>query len=138
MITNPAPGAVPKKVVLTLIEKDGRFVLINRVKHHLGLSWAFPGGVTEDKETDEQTAVREAREEVGMDVEVVKKLLERKHPNTFVETVYFHCHPKDTSAEPVNGEDYEISEVKWVPAGEVLSYFTSDVHPTIKNFLAGF
>lgn len=119
-----------RKVALALIEKEGKFLLINRQKPHLKLSWAFPGGMIEDGESEEKAVIREVKEEVNMDVQVVKKLLSRKHPNTFVELVYFHCVPTSDS-EPKVMEDYEIKEVKWVPAQEVLSYFTSDIDPII-------
>lgn len=124
-----------KKVVLALIENKGKLVLINRAVSHLGVSWAFPGGVIEGTESEEAAVIREAKEEVEMDVKVVKRLLERKHPNTFVELVYFHCQPLDTNQEPTIGQDHEIKETRWIPAKEVLNYFTSDVHPVIKDFL---
>lgn len=98
------------------------------------LEWAFPGGVTEDQETEEEAMVREAREEVGVDVKVIRKLLERKHPNTLVQVAYFYCEPKNNK-KPAIGEKYEISEVAWVPAGEVLDKFTSDVAPEIQKFI---
>ncbi|MCJ7805290.1 NUDIX hydrolase [Patescibacteria group bacterium] len=122
------------KVVLALIVKDGKFLLIRRKVRLLKLEWAFPGGVIEDDETDEQAVIREAKEEVGLDVKVVKKLLERKHPDTFVEVAYFDCTPK-ANQTPKNGETYEIAEIAWVPAGEVLNKFTSDVAPEIRKFI---
>jgi hypothetical protein len=33
------------------------------------------------------------------------------------------------------GEDYEIAEVAWVEAKEVLNKFTSDVDPLIQKFI---
>ena len=100
----------PRKVVLALIERDGQFILINRLHPHLKLTWAFPGGKIEG-------------EEVRMDVK---------------EVVYLYCQPLDPKQEPGIGEDYEIKEIKWVSTNEVLNYFTSDVHPTIKTFLESF
>ena len=122
------------EVVLALIVKDGKFLLIERKISMLGLHWAFPGGVNQKGETDEEAVVREAKEEVGLEVKVVKKLLERKHPDTLVQVAYFHCELKGNQ-KPLIGEDYEISEVAWVPAGEVLDKFTSDVAPEIQNFI---
>jgi len=122
------------KVVLALIEKSGKFLLIRRKVKLLKLEWAFPGGVTHEGETDEEAVTREAKEEVGIDVKPVKKLLERKHPDTFVQVAYFHCTPKGNQ-NPEIGEAYEISEVAWVPAKEVLEKFTSDVDPIIQKFI---
>lgn len=125
------------KVVLALIEKDRKFLLIRRKVKLLKLEWGFPGGVTKKRETEGDGVVREAKEEIGLDVKVIKKLLERKHPDTFVQVVYFHCEPEDNT-KPKIGETYEISEVAWVPAGEVLDKFTSDVDPEIQKFISSF
>lgn len=125
------------KVVLALIENDGKFLLIRR-KIRLGkLEWAFPGGVTLEGETEEESVARETKEEVNLDVKVIKKLLERKHPDTYVQVAYFHCEPTSNKS-PVIGEDYEISEAEWVDAIEVLKRFTSDVDPEIQKFISSF
>jgi 8-oxo-dGTP pyrophosphatase MutT (NUDIX family) len=123
------------KVVLALIEHQGQFVLIKRRVPSQKLDWAFPGGVTEPHETEEESVVREARQEVGLEVVVKEKLLERKHPNTLVNLVYFHCTPVDFEANLIIGEPDEISEVRWVKAENVLGKFTSDVHPLIRQFV---
>ena len=130
----------PVKVVLALIPRNGSFVLIERKNPHLHLRWAFPGGKTkpEINETEEDAVVREAFEEVGLDVRVARKLIERKHPDTLVQMVYFHCELLDATQEPVVKEDYEISTVEWVPAGQVIERFTSNVDPTIREFILSF
>ena len=122
------------KVVLALIVKDGKFLLIRRKLPSFKVEWAFPGGVTEKGESEEEAIVREAREEVGLDVKVVKKLLERKHPNTLVTIAYFHC-TTFSDKTPEVGEKYEIAEVEWVPAEKALDRFTSDVAPEIQKFI---
>lgn len=123
------------KVVLALIEYQGQFVLIKRKILNNKLEWAFPGGVTKSNETDEESVIREAKLESNMDVFVKEKLLERKHPNTLVNIIYFHCVPTNPEADLINGEPDEISEVKWVKAENVLGKFTSDVHPLIRQFV---
>lgn len=123
------------KVVLALIENNGQFVLIKRKVVNNKLEWAFPGGVTEPNETDDQSVIREARQEVGLEVSVKEKLLERKHPNTYVHLVYFHCIPTSDKLDLIVGEPEEISEVRWVKAENILEKFTSDVHPLIRQFV---
>ncbi|MFZ5932509.1 MAG: NUDIX hydrolase [Patescibacteria group bacterium] len=122
------------KVVLALIIKNGKFLLIKRKVKLFRLEWAFPGGITHRGETEGEAVIREAKEEVGLDVKVVKKIFERKHPDTLVQVAYFHCLPI-SGKKPEIGEKYEISEVKWVEAGEVLERFTSDVAPEIQKFI---
>lgn len=101
------------------------------------VEWAFAGGVTEAQETEEEAVVREAREEIGVDVKVIRKILERKHPNTLVQVAYFYCKPKNNK-KPEIGEKYEISQVEWVSPDKVLERFTSDVAPEIKKFILSF
>lgn len=51
-----------------IIEIDTRILLIERKNFPFG--WAIPGGFVEFGETVEQTAVREAREETSLEVEL--------------------------------------------------------------------
>ena len=47
---------------------DGGIILIKRGKEPFLGSWALPGGILEEGETVEQCAVREAKEETGVSV----------------------------------------------------------------------
>jgi len=71
----PAPRTPPvaADVVIELVDRPGRpIVLIERRFPPPG--WALPGGFVEVGETVEAAAVREAREETGLDVELVRLL----------------------------------------------------------------
>jgi ADP-ribose pyrophosphatase YjhB (NUDIX family)/GNAT superfamily N-acetyltransferase len=61
---NPVPG------VGVLIEVDGGIVMIRRGQPPFEGSWALPAGYIEEDESAEMAAVREAREETGLDVEL--------------------------------------------------------------------
>lgn len=67
----PADGRGPALTVDVIIELDGGIVLIERRNPPHG--WALPGGFVEYGETVEQAAVREAREETGFEVELVRQ-----------------------------------------------------------------
>jgi len=58
-----------------LILKDGRVLLARRApgRTHGGL-WEFPGGKVESRETPEESLVRELREELSLEVEVMEPL----------------------------------------------------------------
>ncbi|HVN63390.1 MAG TPA: NUDIX hydrolase [Candidatus Binataceae bacterium] len=64
-MTNPPNFPVAADVIA---EVGGKIVLIERRNFPLG--WAIPGGFVEPGETVEQAAVREAREEICLDVEL--------------------------------------------------------------------
>ena len=63
---NPVPG------VGVLVEIDGKIVLIKRGQAPFAGSWALPAGYIEADESVEQAAVRECKEETGLDVELVE------------------------------------------------------------------
>jgi 8-oxo-dGTP diphosphatase len=60
----------PKVAAGVLIEHEGRVVLVRRgIEPHFG-SWTLPAGFAEYGETIEETAIRECREETGLEVEL--------------------------------------------------------------------
>jgi ADP-ribose pyrophosphatase YjhB (NUDIX family) len=63
---NPAP------TVDIIIEHGGGVVLIRRKFEPLG--WAIPGGFVDYGESLEEAAVREAREETGLEVELLRQM----------------------------------------------------------------
>ena len=59
----------PKLAVGTVIQDEhGRIALVRRAIEPGYGKWVFPGGAIEPGETPEQAAVREAREETGLEV----------------------------------------------------------------------
>jgi A/G-specific adenine glycosylase len=63
---------------------NGDRLLIDRRRETdmLGGLWEFPGGKVEEGETNEQTVVREIREELGIDVEVLGHFMSLNHGYT--------------------------------------------------------
>lgn len=55
-------------VIFTRDKKELKFVLIKNIEG----SYGFPKGRVEDNETEEETALREIKEEVGLDVDIIK------------------------------------------------------------------
>lgn len=64
----------PLLAVDALIIYRGKIVLINRKNPPFEGSYALPGGFVEVGETVERAAVREAREETGLDIELIRLL----------------------------------------------------------------
>lgn len=54
----------------TLIEKDGKFLLVQEAQKKAYKKWCFPAGHLDVGETIFEAAVREAREESGCEVEL--------------------------------------------------------------------
>ncbi len=62
----------PVPTVDIIIEYEHKIVLIERKNHPPG--WAIPGGFVDYGETVEQAAIREAKEETGLDCDLVSIL----------------------------------------------------------------
>lgn len=60
----------PKVAAGTVVEHDGGIVLLRREIDPRAGFWVHPGGFVDRGETLEQAAVRETREEVGLEVEI--------------------------------------------------------------------
>ena len=59
-------------VDIVIVYPDGEVVLIKRANDPFKGDWAIPGGFVEIGETVEQAAMREAKEETGLDVELTR------------------------------------------------------------------
>lgn len=67
----------PEKPVVgvgVLIRNGDRYLLIKRAADPDAGLWSIPGGLVEVGERAEESAIREAREETGLDVEVIEAL----------------------------------------------------------------
>ncbi len=74
-----------------VIIENGK-VLLNREQKDYGISeWFFPGGQVEDGEDLRQACKREVREELGIEIEIIKQLktIELKHSGKSVRLVHF-------------------------------------------------
>lgn len=78
MSFSPAPrssAVAVRTVVCAVIERDGKVLVAQRSKEkHYPLQWEFPGGKPEAGETPEQALVREVKEELACDIEVLRPL----------------------------------------------------------------
>lgn len=57
-----------------IIKQEGKYLLVQEKQPSAYGLWNLPAGKVDEGESIEQAAVREAKEEVGYDVELVRKL----------------------------------------------------------------
>lgn len=85
------------------------------LKHRFGGHWSFPKGHVEHGETEFQTALREVKEETGLDVSLREGFRQSVEyfpkPNIKKEVVYFLGYAENDNVEK---QDEEISEICWV------------------------
>jgi len=104
-------------------------VALIRVARSQGHAWALPKGWVEKGEDLEQTAVREVREETGLDARILRKLGEityefysKADRSRVLKTVHLfllECLGGDTA-----DHDDEVEEVRWFPLGDALKTLT--------------
>lgn len=80
--TAPAANSIVVAVTVFVLDEADRVLLIRRTDNDL---WALPGGAQDVGEYIAQTAVRETREETGVDIEVVDVVGIYSNPNHVVE-----------------------------------------------------
>lgn len=62
----------PKPVASIIIAKDGKVLMLQRAKEPFAGYWCLPGGFIDYEELPEEAAVRETKEEIGLDVKIDK------------------------------------------------------------------
>ena len=105
---------------------DGRVEVA--LAHRRGPSvWALPKGTPDSGETIEETALRETREETGLDVELVAPIDTIRYffvrdSTRFRKTVHFYL--MRAVGGDLSQHDHEFDEVRWVELGEALGLLT--------------
>lgn len=115
-------GAKHIVVPVALIIKDGKMLITLRNDPHrpeAHKKWEFPGGICDFGETIETTIVKEAKEEVGLDVEPIKQLSKIKvkdHPFPgFSYQVYLiPVVSKIVGSDKITLNDTEVLDYKWI------------------------
>ena len=108
-------------------------VLLIRFIYNDELRWGFPKGHVEDQETEIQTAIREIKEEVGLDVEIIPGFRMGTHfslKQGVREVVYYCAETKLTKTIPQKGE---VEEVGWFNFEDAYSHLTYDCDKNILN-----
>jgi len=111
------------------------------IKDRLGQQYKIPGGYIDDDENISSAAVREVKEETGIDVDFLSVVaLGHFRPLQFGESnLYVGCTAKALSKEINIIDDYEIIEAKWMnlseflDSEEVLNFNKSIVKTSLKN-----
>ncbi len=96
------------------IVREGRIVLIKRLTAPEAGHWNLPGGKVDFLERVEDAVVREIREEIGVDIAILRPLgvaemigIDDQH---WVSPVYL---ARILAGEPANREPTKLAEVAW-------------------------
>lgn len=115
-----------------VINKNNKILLV----HHNAGHWDFPKGHIENGETEEQTAIREVKEETNIDIIINNRYRYTTSyspkENVMKEVVYFLAQNIDEDKKP---QLEEVSEVKWFTLEEAMNTITYENSKEILNKL---
>ena len=125
-----------KLIAHTLIEKDGKYLLIKRSKIKRGLPnvypsyWDIPGGSVEENELPREAALREAIEEVNQKLRINKIIHEDSQFDASKDTVFTRLvyageilEERDFILDPEDHTDFKwISSLKDIESNLVVPY----------------
>ncbi|MEU8288982.1 NUDIX domain-containing protein [Micromonospora sp. NPDC048905] len=128
----PKPNSIVVAVTVFVQDDQGRVLLIQRSDNDL---WALPGGAQDFGEYITETAVRETREETGVEIEVAGLVGVYSNPNHVVQysdgevrqqfSICFRG--RYLSGDPTTSD--ESSSVRWV-AQDHLDHLS--IHPSMR------
>ena len=130
-----------KVVTGGILEKDGKFLLVQENQNICKGKWNVPAGGLDENESLMEGAKREIYEETGCKVEITGIL---EIINEILEGVNVVCFFFDTKiiSENIKADGEEISNVKWFTYEEILNmkdklradgYFLSTIKNKINN-----
>jgi 8-oxo-dGTP pyrophosphatase MutT (NUDIX family) len=119
-------------VVIRTVDGRAEVALVHRRSPRL---WALPKGTPDSGETIEETAVRETREETGLDVEIAAPVSAIRYyfvrgTTRFHKTVHFFL--MRATGGSVDEHDAEFDEARWVGIDEAMALLT---HATERSVL---
>jgi len=110
---NPIPS-----VAVVLIDPDQRILLVRRnVEPGIG-EWCLPGGFIEIGETPSQTAVREIREEIGIEIKTPQLLGVGSHLNGYYGDVLIIGFSTDVNPDDLLVPGDDVSEALYYPIND--------------------
>ncbi|HSQ34470.1 MAG TPA: A/G-specific adenine glycosylase [Candidatus Binatia bacterium] len=111
------PVPTYRVALAVIVRRDRIFIQQRPESGHLGGLWEFPGGKCEPEETPLQAVVRECSEELGVEVDVSKKLARVRHAYSHFK-IELHVYACALSGPPPQASRKNA----WIRAGELSRY----------------
>ncbi|MGV9362285.1 NUDIX domain-containing protein [Amycolatopsis sp. NPDC003731] len=129
----PAANSVVPSVTVVIRDDAGRVLLIHKIDNDL---WALPGGGHDVGERITDTAVREVREETGLDIEVTRLVgtyTDPRHVMAYddgeVRQQFSLCFEGRWIGGQPREDGTETKAVRWVEPAELDSL---NIHPSMR------
>lgn len=133
-------------IVGALLEKDGKYLLVQELKKKCYMQWNLPLGHLDPNETMFEGACREVKEETGYDVRLTGLVDIQNHYGekyTFIKFTYLG---EIIGGDPSERYSDEINDAKWFTpeeirkmcqAGKVRGHTSDAVMHTIESYESG-
>ena len=137
----PAANSIVPSVNVVVADNDGKILMIRRTDNE---NWAVPGGGMDLGESIRDAAVREVKEETGIDIDVTGVVGIYTNPRHLIEytsdgevrqefSIVFTA--RALGGEPTVSD--ESSEVRWIDPVELVSYqMDPSMRTRIDHYLA--
>lgn len=128
----PRPNSVVPSASAIVTDEQGRILLVKRRDNTL---WALPGGGHDIGETIEQTAIREVKEETGLDVEITGitgVYTNPAHVVAFTDGEVRQQFSLCFTTTVLGGElaiDHESTDIAWTAPADIDAL---DMHPSMR------
>ncbi len=120
-------------IAAATITHEGTVLIVRRRVKEGSLSWQFPAGGVEAGESPEDAAVRETREETGLQVRPTKVLGERVHPKTGRMMIYVACDVVEGDASVA--DDDELDAFAWASLTNLPEYVPYELFEPVQEHL---
>jgi len=115
-----------KKHVAIVIKKEDKYIFVKRAstKKTLQNIWSFPSGTVEENELPIQTAIRETKEELNLDVNFARVLPEIRLWDMDIDLIPVICEVEDFLDMKL--DEKEISEVRLIKLETFFDFFPDE------------
>jgi 8-oxo-dGTP diphosphatase len=121
----------PKVAAVTFIEKEDRVLLVRRAMNPERGKWALPAGYIDYGENPQEAAIREVREETGLEITITELLDVQGGSGTFGASIVIIY-----AAQVVNGAAHphdDVDAVLWYAASDPLPEIAFESTRTMLN-----
>ena len=123
-----------------VVNNKGEVLMIHRTEKEAGkngavLEWCFPGGKQRLGESRSESVERGVLAKTGYDIESIREISLRVHPQILVFIVYHFCRLKSEKPIDKPKEPDEIAEIKWVKKQEIKNLITTHLDEKVSQEL---
>jgi 8-oxo-dGTP diphosphatase len=104
-----------------LVVRDGTVLVVHRPRYD---DWSLPKGKLEDGESFEEAALREVREETGVECRLVRELDDDHYSDPRGRPKHVRWWLMEPVALGGHEPDEEVDAVRWLPAADAVAVLT--------------